>query len=76
MFALILILLISPVTILTALLESFYTPEDLAQMGVTLHNTATSEPPGLARAGSRLGDREPLTVLNTAHLPAPSRNTA
>jgi len=36
MFALILILILIALTIFTALLESFFTPEDLSKMGIHL----------------------------------------
>lgn len=41
MIALILIFILIAVTIFTALLESFYTPEDLSRMGIRLEYSPT-----------------------------------
>jgi hypothetical protein len=54
MLALILILILIAVTIFTALLESFYTPEDLSQMGIHLGYSLTGR-----SAGRRPANPEP-----------------
>ena len=59
MLALILILILSAVTIFTALIESFFTPEDLSQMGIHLEYSITGRSTGRHPVESAPGPEKP-----------------
>ena len=59
MLALILILILIAVTVFTALLESFYTPEDLSQMGIHLEYSLTGGSTGMRPANPEPGQEIP-----------------
>ena len=63
MFALILILILIAVTVFTALLESFFTPDDLSQMGIHLDYSPTG------RSNDRSTGRS--TNITPGRLPRP-----